>query len=316
MQLFQFKPGHPIVRLAFSPDGRFLVTAQPHTSVCVRDRLDGSAVHTVKMLRIASFNDVALGRTGQWLAVIANHRVHFSDTTTQAVAESPWSRTGFQCVGFSACGTMALLGQGFGYVSVDLSPPFWTNWQGVRYHTYHTQAATLGFTSDSRFAVAARHNRNPVLIDLSRDTIAADLDFPNRISYQMHPPPRVTAGYDRVAIGQGECVAVYDLTGFEPPEPKAKTKPVLQPMRVLTPPPDLPEEANWFPPIAFTPDGKAVLTGWERMRVRMWDLESEDVRREWYWRLEDLRSLAVAPDGLTAAAGGRLGKVMVWDLDG
>jgi WD40 repeat protein len=317
MQLFQFKPRHPIVRLAFSPDGRFLVTAQPHTSVCVRDRLDGTPAHTVKTFHIAGVEDVALDPTGRYLAVLANERVHLSDTKVAAVTYSPWSYVTYHAVGFTACGTIALLGARgrFGFAPLKLDPDIRTCWQGVEFYFFHAQASAFGFTSDGRFAVALRHYRNPVLIDLATHKIAAELAFPHRISYQMHPPPIVTTGFDRVAIGQGECVAVYDLTGFAPPAEKAKSRPVLQPVRVLEPPPDA-DEDRWFPPVAFTPDGKAVLTGWERKRVRMWDLESEGVRREWHWRLEDLRSLAVAPDGLTAAAGGRLGKVMVWDLDG
>ncbi len=317
MQLFQFKPRHPVVRLAFSADGRFIATAQPHSAVCVRDRLDGTPVHAVKTAHVASVEHVAFPPAASWLAVIANERVHLSDTTVEPAANSPWSFVTYHAVGFSACGTKAFLGARgrFGFATLDLGPDIWRTWQGIQFDFFHTQASAFGFTSDGRFAVALRHNRNPVLIDLATYRIAAELAFPRRISHQMHPPPQVTAQFDRVAVGQGECVAVYDLTGFVPPLPKAKSKPVLHPVRVLEPPPDA-DADRWFPPVAFTPDGKAVLTAWERKRVRMWDLESEGVRREWFWRLEELRSLAVAPDGLTAAAGARLGKVMVWDLDG
>jgi hypothetical protein len=47
----------------------------------------------------------------------------------------------------------------------------------------------------------------------------------------------------------------------------------------------------------------------------MWDVDSGALEADWNWRLEGITCLAVAPDGLTAIAGGRFGRVLTWDLE-
>jgi hypothetical protein len=67
--------------------------------------------------------------------------------------------------------------------------------------------------------------------------------------------------------------------------------------------------------VAFAPDGRSLWAGDTRGLVRRYDL----TRGEWTATLEFgvgyARSLAVAPDGLTAAAGGWDGRVVLWDID-
>ena len=84
---------------------------------------------------------------------------------------------------------------------------------------------------------------------------------------------------------------------------------------VIPPPDGWPVGAAWRPPFALTPDGRGLLVRRPRERVQLWDLGAGAVAAEWGWRLEAVTCLAVAPDGLTAAAGGRYGRVLLWDLD-
>jgi WD40 repeat protein len=66
--------------------------------------------------------------------------------------------------------------------------------------------------------------------------------------------------------------------------------------------------------IAFTPDGRTLLTAGEDRLVRVWDAATGSAVTAFDWGAGRLYSLAVSPDGLTAAAGGE-GCVAVWDTD-
>ena len=68
------------------------------------------------------------------------------------------------------------------------------------------------------------------------------------------------------------------------------------------------------PPFAVLPCGTKVLVRGEKSRVELRDLATGDVLTEWRWGLPKLNALAVAGDGLTAAAGGASGQVVLWDL--
>jgi WD40 repeat protein len=81
--------------------------------------------------------------------------------------------------------------------------------------------------------------------------------------------------------------------------------------------------------LAFTPDSRRLLTGSAVGTVRIWDMPDrivpcppfetaeylESPAAELDWQFGPITTLAVAPDGLTAAAGGMDGRVLVWDLD-
>jgi WD40 repeat protein len=111
-------------------------------------------------------------------------------------------------------------------------------------------------------------------------------------------------------------------------------------LRAPTPPQTLPSvvlpgAAERIDAVAFTPDGRWLLAGGAVGSVRVWavpdlslpppppeDFETEtlpppEVRTvaAFDWGIGPVTALAVAPDGLTAAAGSRTGQVVVWDLD-
>jgi WD40 repeat protein len=47
----------------------------------------------------------------------------------------------------------------------------------------------------------------------------------------------------------------------------------------------------------------------------LWDVAGGCERAAYSWRIGRLLSLAVAPDGMTAAAGGDDGTIVIWDLE-
>jgi hypothetical protein len=106
----------------------------------------------------------------------------------------------------------------------------------------------------------------------------------------------------------------YDRGG-EPPE--------IMPGAGLTGP------AERIDALTFTADGRQLLTGAATGTIRVWTipepLRSDSIGNgpDWYdqpdaefdWQLGPITTLAVSPDGLTAAAGCLDGRAVVWDLD-
>jgi len=66
--------------------------------------------------------------------------------------------------------------------------------------------------------------------------------------------------------------------------------------------------------VAFAPDSASLFSGGLDRTVRCWDLPSLRERTAWIWPIGPVCSLAVAPDGMTAAAGGYAGRSVIWDL--
>ena len=66
--------------------------------------------------------------------------------------------------------------------------------------------------------------------------------------------------------------------------------------------------------MAVSPDGRALATAAGNV-AQFWDTTDGRPLRTWDWGVGPLQAIAVAPNGLTAAAGGDRGRVVVWDVD-
>ena len=66
--------------------------------------------------------------------------------------------------------------------------------------------------------------------------------------------------------------------------------------------------------VAASPDGRRLLTAAVDGTVTAWDADTYRVVGRYDWGVGGLHAVAFAPDGLTAAAGGERGRVVVWDF--
>lgn len=76
------------------------------------------------------------------------------------------------------------------------------------------------------------------------------------------------------------------------------------------------EHAKQLNAVAFTPDGRRVMTAGNDGIVRAWDVPTGGLVTEWDFAVGPITAVAVACDGVTAAAGGSNGRLVVWNLDG
>jgi WD40 repeat protein len=72
--------------------------------------------------------------------------------------------------------------------------------------------------------------------------------------------------------------------------------------------------------VAFSPESGAsgsitLLSGSEDGTVRVWDPVSGRERAAFSWPTDKVRAVTFAPDGMTAAAAGQNGQIVLWDID-
>lgn len=109
------------------------------------------------------------------------------------------------------------------------------------------------------------------------------------------PADALTICGERIVVQSGNRLKVWELPHL-----------VRKPMEVKT--------ADEPSAVAADAHGRFLLTA-SGSSVSVWDAKTWTVAKTYDWKAGPITCLAVAPDGLTAAAGTATGKVVVWDLE-
>jgi hypothetical protein len=313
MRPLKITPGHAITGLALAPDGQKLGVVQWNHGFRLFDAITGAELG--RDTTHASVYEVS--PTGRYSLHADRAEIRLAEVTAGRPFlkfQTGWARAGGVSRPPTAPETSPL-SRGCSLSS--------TNYTARSPHRLSVSDA--GLTADHRFAVGRQDNYSQLVVcDLAYETtVAANLDLSASRSGYEAVRTVFTPDETRIVALTARALFVYDLPSPKPlaPEPlaavgtlvpRASVAPVLSPVvtfRVTQPQPD-----PLVPPFALLPCGGKVLLRGEKSRVELRDLATGEVLTIWKWGLPRVNALAVTGDGLTAAAGGASGHVVMWDL--
>lgn len=321
---FQFPQGHPMARVAYAPDSLEVFTAHPQTGVFGRDRFTGRTVRELLLPNVAWYSRLAVSTCGRYLGVGGGGRVFAYDLASRAAGALVQERVidfalverRLRCIFRRRGDTLA--------ADMALDPPdgvilgIGTNLDPV---ALKSTGSVIAVSPNGRVGVAVRQRGKPQLVEFLTGQTVGELNFPlrraneNLIGFAVFAPTGT-----RLALCDGEKLGLFDLSAEDWSAIPTQPRQLHPECELERPDPTAGGTAKdqkaklWLPPFAFTPDGRHFLTLGLRERVQLFDARVGKVVEQWGWRMEDVTCLAVAPDGLTACAGGRRGRMTVWDL--
>lgn len=307
--------GHkdPIQRVAFSPDGRTLLSVDRMDRVRAWDVPAGSlrwgiddGFYTSVAFTPDGRHVVTANRDGDRAtdgsgrprpAFDRENPVLLRDAATGAVTPLPLAcdpaATPFGLT-FSPDGTRCAARNGY---SGDLLN-WWAypSWKPLP--TWDLSALGVGrfnafaFSPDGR-TLAGMNGGGVRLMDVATGAVTHRHPFPVvqdecRLAY--HPGGRL------LAVGSGTRMAILD----------AATRAEVGEVR---------QARKYFLDAAFSPNGRRLATVSNEETVKVWDAASWGLAVEYAWAVGGLRCVAYSPDGTTAATGGMKKAVVLWDTE-
>ncbi len=100
----------------------------------------------------------------------------------------------------------------------------------------------------------------------------------------------------RLAVGRGRSITVSSSLGQVIASWKNPTRKYIQ-------------------SVAFSPDGRTLATVSNDTTARFWDPNTGQQKAAYGWDIGPLKAVTFAPDGQRAAASGRKGTIVVWDVE-
>lgn len=319
---------HPVAHIVFSPSGSAVAVAQPHYGVTILNRATGGVLAVCAKPRRAELTGLTFCGDGKYLATASAKGLEVFDANTGALAAANFRRD------FKSLQLAERDGNVFG-LGLCATGLVWRpdvpNIAAFR-SDCRPGHKSIALSPDARFALepfAAGCRVKLYNVDTMRASGQIerhdDADSREVVVAKFCPQSR------RFAFNDGRTISVYDAPARaedEPPsEAASESHPVgttvavaPMPHTLLSPvftlaPESAPEAGSWYPPFALLGDGRGLLVKRPRNRIQWWDAPTGTVVNEWSWQFEWVTCVAASADGLTAVAGGRFGRVLLWDLE-
>lgn len=280
--------GAKIIHVDFSPDGRTLASGSAQGTVKLWDVATGHEIDTWSAHPGQAVACVAFSPDGSILASaggVAVPEVKFWDVETRRLGHTLRGHTGpIWDLAFSPDGGTLASAASDGDVIV------WDVRRGKDVQRLHASSGPLwsvAFSPDGR-TLASGSMGSCQLWDVASWGKVKTIETPNQRNYVAFSPDA-----KRLAIGGGTQIGLYDAT----------TAQLLHRMGA---------QCLWIGSLAFSPDGKILVSVGADHRVTLWDVATGHRRASFDDHTDPVLSVSFSPDGRTLATGSEDRSLRLW----
>lgn len=288
-------PEAPVCALAWTPDGRHIIAGVRPDKVVIWDIASGEPSATIDLVpRVAYRFSLAVNADGSTLATGGEHLpLTFWDVrTAKVVSPLPFRTHATFGFAFSADGTFAVVpGREEDQMHYLRRWEFATGQEILPCLLAH--AATFSkpaFRPDGKLLAVCGPNRGLQVLDLAANGSAAAFGVASAVEAAAWLPD----GRTLVSV-HSRSVGLWDV------ERKKERGRLKGHTRTIT-------------DVSVSPSSNLIATASEDT-VRMWDGSTGQRLKSFNWNLGEVRSLCFAPDGMTVAAGGPRGDIVIFDVE-